>query len=141
MPIRLLTATAIITVAAIAFLTAGVSAVPTHEDSTSATVHLNSSQAALDLARQLPLESSFSDRMGAAEISQLTTPLSTFGATRDSVHSAGDIAYLPSQRLLVVFTRDFRAPGLDLITLGTIRTGLPGLSACVRDCAVVLSGR
>ena len=104
-----------------------------------AAVALNDSDAAEELAPQLPLVLTFTDRMGAAEFAQLPAPLDIDGAAGMSGYRAGDIGYVASEQSIVVFLSEgTAAPDGDLVLVGHVTSGLDVVAGCARGCALQL---
>jgi hypothetical protein len=109
-------------------------------NSASAALVLNHSAAAAELAPQLPLVLTFTDRMGIAEVAQLPEPLDIDGAARISSYRVGDVAYLAAEQSIVVFLSDGAAvPDGELVLVGHLESGLDVAAGCVRECAVQLA--
>ena len=101
-----------------------------------AVVALDDSAAAAELAMQLPLVLTFTDRMGTAEFAQLPAPLD-IDAAQMSSYRAGDVAYFESEQSIVVFLSDGTAvPDGGLVLVGHVTSGLDVVAGCARDCAI-----
>jgi hypothetical protein len=104
-----------------------------------ASVVLDHSAGAAQIAALLPITVTFHDRMGSAAFAQLPTPLPADHATPMHEYRAGDVAYVSAEQSIVVFLTDGTAvPDHGLAFLGHLATGLDELAGCVRDCAVEL---
>jgi len=104
-----------------------------------ASVSIDDSLAAAQLAARLPLTVKFHDRMGTAVFAQLPMPLAPDDATPMNDYRAGDIAYVTSEQSIVVFLTDGSAvPDGGLVLLGHVERGLDDLASCRQDCAVEL---
>ncbi|KJL44151.1 cyclophilin-like fold protein [Microbacterium trichothecenolyticum] len=104
-----------------------------------ASIALDDSATASQLAPLLPVNVTFHDRMGTAVFAQLPAPLSTDHATPMNDYRAGDVAYVTAEQSIVVFLTDGTAvPDHGLTLLGHLTAGLDELVDCARDCAVEL---
>jgi hypothetical protein len=104
-----------------------------------ASIALNDSASAVQIAARLPITVAFHDRMGTAVLAQLPAPLTTDRDTPMNRYRAGDVAYITAEQSIVVFLTDGTAvPEGGLTLLGHLTNGLDDLAGCVRDCAVEL---
>lgn len=105
-----------------------------------ALVAISGSATATQLTSQLPITMTFNDRMGAAVFAQLPAALTVAGSTPISGYRAGDVAYIASERSIVIFLSDGSAvPDHGLVLIGHLTSPLGSLASCVRDCAVQLA--
>ena len=105
-----------------------------------ASVALDDSATAAQIAALLPLTVTFHDRMGTAALAQLPTPLPADHAAPMNEYRAGDVAYVTAEQSIVVFLTDGSAvPDHGLTLLGHLTTGLDELVDCGRDCTVELT--
>lgn len=90
------------------------------------------------MVAQLPDTLSFSDRMGTAQVAQLSEALNVAGDPMTSFE-AGDVGYAPAERSLVVFLTDGAGEvASDMVRVGRVHSGLSDLSNCVLECEVAL---
>jgi len=95
----------------------------------------------MQLEQRLPVDLSFDDRMGAAQIAHLPTPLEIEDPEPISGYLAGDVAYwVPEQSIIVFLTDGPEVPAGSLVLVGHVTAGLNDLADCSRNCAVRLVG-
>lgn len=135
MPLRYLVAPL-----AVLMLLAGATAFAGPSDSAvHSQITVNDSAAAVQLAQGLPRSLLFSDRMGTAQVANLSEPLQGRAGHTISSYRAGDVAYWHREQSIIVFLTDgagVPADGLSLI--GHISDGLDELAGCHRNCLVIL---
>lgn len=104
-----------------------------------ASLSLDDSTTAVQLASHLPRNLMFDDRMGTAVFAELPTALVFDPVAVTSGYRAGDVAYVASDQSIVVFLTDGTAlPDHGLVLVGHVTSGLDELAGCVRDCATEL---
>jgi hypothetical protein len=104
-----------------------------------ASLSLDDSTAAAQLASHLPRTLTFDDRMGTAVFAELPTALASEDADATSGYRAGDVAYVAADQSIVVFLTDGIAlPDHGLVMVGHVTSGLDDVAGCVRDCAIEL---
>ena len=103
-------------------------------------IHLSSSPTAAEFERQLPGTLMFADRMGAALVALLPTPLKVDGAGAMIQYRAGDVAYWADEQSLFVFRNDGESvPGAGLVLVGHVTGGTVALAHCTQNCALRVS--
>ena len=103
-------------------------------------IHLSSSPTAAEFERQVPGTFVFADRMGAALVALLPTPLKVDGANAMTRYRAGDVAYWADEQSLFVFRTDGESvPGAGLVLVGHVTGGTAALAHCTQNCALRVS--
>lgn len=104
------------------------------------TIELNGSPAAAQLRAHLPSTLLFDDRMGAAGVAFVSTPLDVDGAGMLTQYRPGDVAYWAAGQSLVVFLNDGEIASVDgLIMVGRISDGMADLADCNQNCPIRLT--
>ncbi|MBB5842194.1 hypothetical protein HD599_000517 [Conyzicola lurida] len=80
----------------------------------------------------------FDDRMGTAQVARLSTPMDIEGV-REFDYEAGDVAYWPDGRSVIVFLSEGRAvPDGGVVLIGKVTNGMDVLTGCASDCVATI---
>lgn len=110
-----------------------------HTPPPAATIALNDSATAAQLASHLPMVLTFENRMGTAELAPVPVPLSVEGTASATDYREGDIAYLASEQTIVVFLTDGSGvPDDAIVLLGRVTSSLEDIAACQWACPIRL---
>jgi hypothetical protein len=102
-------------------------------------VTADGSLSAAQLADVLPLDLSFSNSMGTAQIADLSHALDIEAPNSVTRYAAGDVLYWPSRHRIVIPSSNGGAlPAGGLILIGRITSVTKFLNECRRSCSIAL---